>query len=233
MKRGTDSFTVNDLPLQERPRERLVKHGPDKLSAQELLAIVLGRGVSGKSVMSISQELIAKFGSIRGISEATVEELALIKGIGAAKAAQLMAVFELGKRQDIDETRAFQKYEITNPASVVDAVRDSISDKRKEHFKLLILNTRNRIVAITDVSTGTLSSSLVHPREVFRDAIEHSGSSVVLAHNHPSGNPEPSEEDLRITRRLADAGRIIGIEVLDHIIIGKETYVSFKEKGLL
>ncbi len=233
MKRGTDSFTVNDLPAQERPRERLAKHGPDKLSAPELLAVVLGRGVSGKSVMSIAQELISKFGSVKGISEATIAELAKVRGIGSAKAAQLKAVFELGKRQQFDEAPPFQKYEITNPASVVAAIRESIRDKRKEHFKLLVLNTRNRIVAITNVSTGTLSSSLVHPREVFRDAIEHSGSSVVLAHNHPSGNPDPSEEDLRITRRLADAGKIIGIEVLDHIIVGKETYVSFKEKGLI
>jgi DNA repair protein RadC len=116
---------------------------------------------------------------------------------------------------------------------VVRAIRASIKDKVKEHFKLIILNTRNKIITITHVSTGTLSASLVHPREVFRDAIRHSASSVVLVHNHPSGDPEPSEEDLRITRRLVDAGKIIGIDVLDHIIIGKDTFRSFKEKGLI
>ena len=227
-----DSFTVHDLPRQERPRERLQKHGPDVLSAQELLALVIGRGVSGKSVMSIAQELISKFGSVKGISEATIEELAAIKGIGTAKAAQLKAAFELGKRQEL-EKEPHKADDITDPQAVVRAIRASIKDKAKEHFKLIILNTRNKIIAITNVSTGTLSASLVHPREVFRDAIRYSASSVVLAHNHPSGDPEPSEEDLRITRRLIDAGRIIGIDVLDHIIIGKDNFTSFKEKGLI
>lgn len=228
-----DSFTVHDLPRQERPRERLQKFGPHALSAQELLALVLGRGVSGKSVMSIAQELIARFGSVKGVSEATTEELANIKGIGAAKAAQLKAAFELGKRQQLEKESPYDTYDITDPQTVVKAIRLSIKDKAKEHFKLIILNTRNKIVAITHVSTGTLSASLVHPREVFRDAIRYSASSVILVHNHPSGDPEPSEEDLRITRRLIDAGRIIGIDVLDHIIIGKDTFRSFKEKGLI
>jgi DNA repair protein RadC len=228
-----DSFTVHDLPRQERPRERLQKLGSEALSAQELLALVIGRGVSGKSVMSIAQELITKFGSIKGISETTIEELAGLKGIGPAKAAQLRASFELGKRQELEKESPYEAYDITDPQAVVRAIRSSIKDKAKEHFKLIILNTRNKIIKITNVSTGTLSASLVHPREVFRDAIRYSASSVVLVHNHPSGDPEPSEEDLRITRRLIDAGRIIGIEVLDHIIIGKNVFASFKEKGLL
>jgi DNA repair protein RadC len=228
-----DSFTVHDLPRQERPRERLQKLGPGALSAQELLALVLGRGVSGKSVMSIAQELISTFGSVKGISEATIEELAAIKGIGTAKAAQLKASFELGKRQELEKESPYEAYDITDPQTVVRAIRSSIKDKVKEHFKLIILNTRNKIITIINVSTGTLSASLVHPREVFRDAIRYSASSVVLVHNHPSGDPEPSEEDLRITRRLIDAGKIIGIDVLDHIIIGKDRFTSFKEKGLI
>ncbi len=228
-----DSFTVHDLPRQERPRERLQKHGSDALSAQELLALVIGRGVSGKSVMSIAQELISRFGSVRSISEATMEELGAIKGIGTAKAAQLKAAFELGKRQELEKESLHETYDITNPEAVVKVIRASIKDKAKEHFKLIILNTRNKIITITGVSTGTLSASLVHPREVFRDAIRHSASSVILVHNHPSGDPDPSDEDMRITRRLVDAGRIIGIDVLDHIIIGKDTYRSFKEKGLI
>jgi DNA repair protein RadC len=231
--KSIDSFTVNDLPMQERPRERLQKFGPEALSAQELLAIVMGRGVSGHSVMNIAQQLLSRFGSVHGISEATIGELAAIKGIGAAKAAQLKASFELGKRQELEKESSYDGYDIKDPQSVVKAIRLSIRDKAKEHFKLVILNTRNRIIAITNVSTGTLSASLVHPREVFKDAIRHSASSVVLVHNHPSGDPEPSEEDLRITRRLIDAGRIIGIEVLDHIIIGKQDFRSFKEKGLI
>jgi DNA repair protein RadC len=228
-----DTFTVNDLPRQERPRERLRKFGSQALSAQELLALVIGRGVSGKSVISIAQELMTTFGSVKGVSEATIEELAGIKGIGEAKAAQLRASFELGKRQELEKESWYDGYDIKDPQGVVRVIRASIRDKAKEHFKLIILNTRNRITAITNVSTGTLSASLVHPREVFKDAIRHSASSVVLAHNHPSGDPEPSEEDLRITRRLIDAGKIIGIDVLDHIIIGKNSFSSFKERGLL
>jgi DNA repair protein RadC len=233
LMKHVDSFTVHDLPRQERPRERLQKLGSGALSAQELLALVLGRGVSGKSVMSIAQELIAKFGSVKGVSEATIEELVYIKGIGTAKAAQLKASFELGKRQELEKESPYEAYDITDPQTVVKAIRSSIKDKAKEHFKLVILSTRNKIITITNVSTGTLSASLVHPREVFRDAIRHSASSVVLVHNHPSGDPDPSEEDLRITRRLVDAGKIIGIDVLDHIIIGKDRFTSFKEKGLI
>lgn len=185
MKR-IDSFTVHDLPRQERPRERLQKHGPDALSAQELLALVIGRGVSGKSVMSIAQELISRFGSVKSISEAAIEELAAIKGIGTAKAAQLKAAFELGKRQELEKESPYEAYDITDPQTVVRAIRSSIKDKAKEHFKLIILKTRNKIITITNVSTGTLSPSLVHPREVSRDAIRHSASSVVLVQIHAS-----------------------------------------------
>jgi len=232
MKDG-DTFTVRDLPRSERPRERLLKFGADKLSSQELLALVIGRGVSKRSVMTIAQELVMRFGSIQGISNATIEELSYIKGIGTAKAAQLKAVFELGKRQELEKETLYEGYDIKDPQSVVRAVRGTIKDKAKEHFKLILLNTRNKIIGLSTVSIGTLNASLVHPREVFKDAIRHSASSVVIAHNHPSGDPEPSEEDLKITRRLVESGKILGIEVLDHIIIGKDTFVSLKTKGLL
>jgi DNA repair protein RadC len=232
MKDG-DTFTVRDLPRSERPRERLLRHGADKLSSQELLALVIGRGVSKRSVMTIAQELVARFGSIQGISNATIEELSCIKGIGTAKATQLKAVFELGKRQELEKETLYEGYDIKDPQSVVRAVRGTIKDKAKEHFKLILLNTRNKIIGLSTVSIGTLNASLVHPREVFKDAIRHSASSVVIAHNHPSGDPEPSEEDLKITRRLVESGKILGIEVLDHIIIGKDTFVSLKTRGLL
>ncbi|HNS16103.1 MAG TPA: DNA repair protein RadC [Syntrophorhabdaceae bacterium] len=227
------TFTVRDLPRSERPRERLIRFGADKLSSQELLALVAGRGVPGRSVMTIAQELLARFGSIQGISNATIEELSRIKGIGTAKAAQLKAVFELGKRQELERETNYESYDIRDPQGVVRAVRKTIKDKAKEHFKLILLNTRNKIIGLSTVSIGTLNASLVHPREVFKDAIRHSASSVVVAHNHPSGNPEPSEEDVKITRRLVESGKILGIEVLDHIIIGKDAFVSLKTKGLL
>ncbi len=225
------SFTVHDLPIPERPRERLKKFGPEALSAQELLALVIGRGVSKKSVMTIAQELMVKFGNIKAISEATLEELSQIKGIGFAKAVQIKACFELGKRQNLEPE--LKDFDIKNPESVVQAIRTSIKDKAKEHFKLILLNTRNKIIGISTVSIGTLNSNLVHPREVFKEAISHSAASVVFAHNHPSGDSEPSEDDLTITKRLREAGKIFGIEVIDHIIISKNGYFSFKEKGLL
>ena len=225
------SFTVRDLPRQERPRERLQKFGAEALSAQELLALVIGRGIPKKSVMNIAQELLAKFGNIKAISQATIEELSEIKGIGFAKAAQLKACFELGKREELEPE--LKNFDIKDPESVVRAIRTSIKDKAKEHFKLILLNPRNKIIGISTISIGTLNASLVHPREVFKDAIVHSAASVVLAHNHPSGDPEPSEDDLKITKKLVDSGKILGIEVLDHIIIAKNGFKSLANEGLI
>ncbi|MBA4417862.1 MAG: hypothetical protein C0392_08130 [Syntrophus sp. (in: bacteria)] len=225
------SFTVRDLPKPERPRERLQRFGPEALSSQELLALIIGRGISRKSVMTISQELMTTFGSTRAIGEATIEELSKIKGIGIAKAAQLKACFELAKRQELELDLG--SYQITDPQGVARAVRSHIRDKAKEHFKLILLNTRSKIIRISTISVGTLNASLVHPREVFKEALIHNASSVILAHNHPSGETEPSEEDRGITKRLRDAGKIMGIEVLDHIIITGNDYFSFKEQGLM
>ncbi len=224
------SFTVRDLPKPERPRERLQKFGPEALSAQELLALVIGRGIPKKSVINIAQELLGRFGNVKAISQATIEELSQIKGIGLAKAAQIKASFELGRREDLEPE--LKNFDIKDPEAVVKAIRASIKDKAKEHFKLILLNPRNKIIGISTISVGTLNASLVHPREVFKDAIVHSAASVVLAHNHPSGDPEPSEDDLTITKRLTESGKILGIEVLDHIVVVKNGFFSFKEKGL-
>lgn len=224
-------FTVHDLPKSERPRERLQKHGAEALSSQELLALVIGRGVSKKSVMTIAQELMVKFGNIKAISEATLEELSQIKGIGFAKAVQIKACFELGKRQDLEPD--LKDFDIKDPQSVIKAIRSSIKDKAKEHFKLILLNARNKIIGISTVSIGSLNASIVHPREVFKDAIMHGAYSVVLAHNHPSGDSEPSEDDLMITKKLVESGKILGIEVIDHLIICKNNFYSFKERGLI
>jgi len=226
------SFTVRDLPKPERPRERLQKLGPEALSSQELLALVIGRGIPKKSVMIIAQELLARFRNVKAISQATLEELSQIKGIGLAKAAQIKACFELGKREDL-EPPDLVPFDIKNPEAVVKAIRASVQDKAKEHFKLILLNSRNRVIGISTISIGTLTTSLVHPREVFKEAIMHSAASVVLAHNHPSGDPDPSEDDLKITKKLVESGKILGIEVIDHIIIGKIAHYSFREKGLI
>ncbi len=222
------SFTVHDLPKPERPRERLQRFGSEALSAQELLALVIGRGIPRKSVMNIAQELLTRFGSIKSIGQATIEELSQTKGIGLAKAAQIKASFELGRREDLEPE--LKNFDIKDPEAVVRAIRASIKDKAKEHFKLILLNPRNKIIGISTISIGTLNASLVHPREIFKDAIVHSAASVVLAHNHPSGDPDPSEDDIKITKKLVESGKILGIEVVDHIIIGKNDYYSFKAK---
>jgi len=206
--------------------------GPEALSSQELLALVIGRGIPKKSVMIIAQELLARFRNVKAISQATLEELSQIKGIGLAKAAQIKACFELGKREDL-EPPDLVPFDIKNPEAVVKAIRASVQDKAKEHFKLILLNSRNRVIGISTISIGTLTTSLVHPREVFKEAIMHSAASVVLAHNHPSGDPDPSEDDLKITKKLVESGKILGIEVIDHIIIGKIDHYSFREKGLI
>jgi DNA repair protein RadC len=226
------TFTVRDMPIEERPRERLQEIGADNLSSPELLAIVIGRGVAGRSVLMIAQELISTFGSVQAISEATIEELARIKGIGTAKAVQLKAAFALAKRQQL--SLAKPTVSVNNPQALGKAVWKEIKDKKKEHFKLVLLNTRNLVVGVVPISTGTLSASLVHPREVFKEAIRHSAASVAIAHNHPSGDVTPSEEDLQLTKRLIQAGRLLGIEVLDHIVLADgETFFSFKERGLM
>lgn len=229
LKDGT-TFTVHDMPRQERPRERLQRLGPDALSSQELLALIIGRGVAKRSVLDIAHELMRKFGSVHSMSRASIEELSAIKGIGAAKASQIKAAFELAKRQDLEQD--IPPYTINNPQTLVKAIRASIQDKAKEHFKLVILNTRNKVTGIIPISVGTLNASLVHPREVFKEAIRGSAASVILVHNHPSDDLEPSEEDIKLTRRMVEAGNIMGIEVLDHIIITRNNYLSLKSRGL-
>lgn len=225
------SFNVRDLPKTERPRERLIKLGPEALSGQELLAVIIGRGVAGKSVMTIAQELLSHFGNISAINRATIEQLCEIRGIGPAKAAQLIACFELAERGKFDTEP--KKYDIKSPETLVKILRSTLKDKAKEHFKLVILDSRNRIITITNVSTGTINANLAHPREIFNDAISHNAASVILVHNHPSGDPEPSEEDKKITKQLVEAGKIMGIDVLDHIIIGQKSFFSFKDKKLI
>jgi len=227
----SDSFTIHDLPRAERPREKLKTLGAEALSGQELLALIIGRGIPGKSAVHIAQEVLTTFGNLHAVSQATIEELSQVKGIGLAKATQIRAAFELGKRQDLEPDLA--QYSISDPSRLVKAIRKGIQEKAKEHFKLVLLNSRNRIIGISTISVGTLNSSLVHPREVFKDALRHSASSIILVHNHPSDDPEPSGDDITVTRRLADAGRLMGIDVLDHIIITRQCYTSLKERGLL
>lgn len=225
------SFTIHDLPLSERPRERLQRFGIEALNAQEILALILGRGIKGESVMVTAQRLLSQFGSLENIASASVEELTWVKGIGSAKAAQLKAAFELGKRVESYSDSAKGPV-IKTPEDVVKWVGNSLKGKKKEHFLILLLNTRNQVMGKAEISVGSLNTSIVHPREVFKEAISASAAAIILVHNHPSGDPQPSEDDIKLTRRLVEAGEIMGIDVLDHIVVCNREHLSMKSKGL-
>jgi DNA repair protein RadC len=227
------SFTICDLPKEERPRERLIKLGEQALSAQELLQVILGRGIAGESVAVMAQKLLSRFGSFQKLAEASLDELSSIKGIGPAKATQLKAVFEIGRRIST-ETAPYKSKELSEPKKVYQLIKSKLKDYHKEHFYVIALDSRNHSIA--EVSVGSLNASIVHPREVFAEAIKNKAASVIFSHNHPSGDPEPSKDDLEITKKLVESGKILGIEVVDHIIVtnNKRTpFFSFKEKKLL
>lgn len=238
-KHTNKSFTVRDMPMSERPRERLHAIGPDKLSAGELLAIILSSGSRGEPVTVLAQRLLGHFNNqLSRIADATVEELTMINGVGPAKAAQVKAALELGRRL---MTPDIQNIDIVkDPGRVVDYIYPKLRDMKKEYFYVLPVNSRNMVIRDVEATKGGLTSSIVEPRVVFKDALAANAAAVIVAHNHPSGDPTPSGDDIAITKRLAEAGRIVGVEVLDHIIIGnpannsnRKKYFSFKEERLL
>ncbi|NDK10371.1 JAB domain-containing protein [Candidatus Gracilibacteria bacterium] len=226
----TKSFTIRDLPPSERPRERLQKFGAEALSAQELLALILGRGIAGESVMVTVQRLLSTFGNVKAISEASLEELSQVRGIGLAKAAQIKAAFELAKRSEVE---VGEKIFIKTAEDAVKLVKPKLKDKKKEYFLILSLDSRNNLIKISEISIGSLNANLVHPREIFKEAIQALANSIILIHNHPSGDAIPSKDDIDITKQLIDAGEIMGITILDHIVIGNQDYKSMKDKELL
>jgi len=228
------SYTLHDLPINERPRERLVKYGVESLSLQELLSLIFGRGVKGESVVSISQKLISTFGSLDQLSEASVEELKKIKGLGLAKACQLKACFEISKRLVKEESLIKNKSVIIkSPKDIYLLLKEKIINFHKEYFIVVSLDNRNKVISINVVSIGTLNSSLIHPRETFETAIKNHAAAIIICHNHPSGELKPSEDDLVVTDNLIKAGKLLGIEVADHLIITKDGYFSFKERKLI
>ena len=227
----SSTLTIRDLPLSERPRERLTQLGAEALSEQELLACVLGRGIAGESVLISARRLLASCGTLRGIADASVEQLSSIHGIGPAKAAQLKAAVELARRLSQAPNGARPIIDSTEAAAAI--VRPALLDKQKEHFVALLLDTRHRLIRMSPIAVGTLSATLVHPRELFKEAVAASAAAIIVAHNHPSGDPTPSEHDVVLTRRLVDAGALIGIELLDHLILGAEGVVSLRAAGLM
>ena len=226
----TTKLLIKDLPKVERPREKLAKFGTEFLKDSELLAILLSTGTEGKSAIKIAEEILSKF-SKKKLLGLSFDQLKQIKGIGQAKACQILAAFELSKRVlKVDTSNT--KPTIQTPKDVIAQV-SYLKNHKKENFVVLYLNSRNELLNKETISIGTLNANLVHPREVFEPAITGYSISIVLVHNHPSGDPEPSEDDLKITKQLIEAGKILGIEVVDHIIISQEKFISFKDKGLL
>ncbi len=226
------SFTIRDLPSSERPRERLQKMGAGSLSVPELLAAILGRGIRGESVVKTAQRLLDRFGTVEQMANASVEELSTIRGIGLAKSCQLKAAFELANRLD-KSSQNREKLVIKSPEEAYLEIKGKSRGQMKEHFWAILLNTRNQVIKTSEISVGSLDTSLVHPRELFKEAISASASSMILAHNHPSGNPEASQDDIKLSKRLMEAGQLLGIEIIDHIIVGDGKYISLKREGLI
>lgn len=227
-------LTLKDLPAEERPRERLWKYGPEVLSNAELLAIIIRTGNRNETALALAQRMLSELGQGEGLSflvDATVEELTKVKGISMAKACAIKAAVELGKR--IGGIKSTGKVFIRSPRDVANLLMNEMRYLKKEYFRTIQLNVKNQVLAVEDISVGSLNSSIVHPREVFKGPIRRSSAAIILIHNHPSGDPSPSREDIEVTRRLYEAGKLLGIDVLDHIIIGDGIYTSLKEKGII
>jgi len=223
---------IKEWPESDRPREKLLEKGAEMLSRAELLAIILrtGEATTGQSALDHGRALMTRFDdSFRRLEEASVQDLCAIKGIGPAKAAQIKAALEIAKRFAQEEIKKGEQFR--SSADVFNHYREHLGSLKKEEFHVLLLDAKNRKIKDVRVSEGSLTSSLVHPREVFNPVIRESAAAVILIHNHPSGDPLPSQEDLQITRRLRDIGEVMGVQVLDHLIIGKGKYVSFVDDG--
>jgi len=233
----SNSVLIRDLPDSEKPRERLMRVGPDAMKTSELVAILLRTGMKGVSVIQVAEQMLAKFNSLEKLSRASVADLRQVKGVGRDKAVTLVAAFALARQM----ARELQQESPTldNPEAVVALLREENRQYQVEQFTVLLLNTRRKLISVEKISQGTLDTILVHPREVFKSAISANASAIVLVHNHPSGDPTPSESDIKVTRDLVRAGQVLKIEVLDHVIIGRPSnrrdkeYSSLRELGYL
>jgi DNA repair protein RadC len=219
------------IAAQDRPREKLVRAGAGALGDNELVALVLGQGQPRTSALDLANTVLGAVGSVAALARATHGELTRIRGIGVARAAQVLAAVELGRRSVA--YAAAERPQMTSPRAVAEYLMAQYGNHRVEQFGVLLLDTKRRVLRSTVLSVGTLDASIVHPREIFREAVAGGAAAIVLFHNHPSGDPEPSREDTRLTERLIAAGALMGIDVLDHVILGDARYFSYREKGTL
>ncbi len=222
-------YKIKDLPKEERPRERLIKLGPENLSNAELLAIIIGTGSVNENVLNLANRLLSKY-DIKRLSQTTVTELKKITGIKDAKACQIAAAFELGKRLSI--TKSLNK-QITTPSDIANLFMPRMRGLKKEFLKGVYLDSKCRIIKHENISVGGLNTNIIQPREAFKTAILEDAAAIILVHNHPSGDPTPSSDDINLTVKLKEMGKLIGIELLDHIIIGDNKYVSLKERDMI
>lgn len=221
---------IKEMPRHLRPRERSVEVGINNLSDQEVLAIIIRSGYREHTAIDVSMNLLQRHGSLKNISQLTVEELCKTKGIGKDKGIMLKAAFEIGKRSKQEK---MDKKQILSSKDASIVLEDNLRGLNKEHFIILMLNTKNFLLGVETVSIGSLNSSIVHPRELFKSAINKSAAAIILAHNHPSGDATPSKEDIEVTKRIISGGQLLGIDVIDHIIIGDNSYYSFKEEKMI
>lgn len=222
--------TIADLPRADRPRERLLTYGAGALSNSELIAIVLRVGGAGQNVIRLSESLLARFGGLPGLARAGLGELTQVKGVGEAKVAQIKASLELGRR--LLATSPEERSQIRSPADAANLVMAEMGMLEQEHLRVILLDTRNRVLAISTIYIGSLNSSVVRVGEIFRAAIRRNSAAIIVVHNHPSGDPTPSPEDVAVTKQIVEAGRLLDIELLDHIVVGQGRFVSLKERGL-
>ncbi|MCL4266764.1 MAG: DNA repair protein RadC [Anaerolineae bacterium] len=221
---------IRDMAAGERPRERLVQVGPTAVSTAELLAILLRTGVPGENVVRLAERLLIQFKDLPGLARASIPELMTVHGVGEAKAVEIKAALEIGRR--LLASAPQEKPRVSSPADAANLLMSEMMFLEKEHLKLVLLDTRNNVLGTPTIYVGSLNTSVIRVAELFRAAIKENAAAFIVAHNHPSGDPSPSPEDIRVTRQLAQAGKLLDIEVLDHVIIGHQRYVSLKERGL-
>jgi DNA repair protein RadC len=228
---GRKLMRIEEIPAEDRPRERLRTFGAEALSVRELLAIVIGSGGHTAGAMELADQVVSRFGTLRDLSGASVERLSQVNGIGLARACRVRAAVELGRR--VIKAARGERRTVRGPEDAAALVMDDMRNLDREHFKVILLDSKNAVISMETISIGTVNASLVHPREVLKPALEKSATSMILVHNHPTGSTTPSREDILLTRRFAKCGRILGIDIVDHIIIGDGDYTSMKESGYL